>query len=80
MSEGKLRVKFFNSTKADILTNRVNAWIDEMKKQYGYNISIDREIKPFMSYTTIKDKGAVMIGCMVTYVIFTDEEEDTNEK
>lgn len=65
-------VKFFVSTKADILTNKVNAWIVEMKKQYGYDISIG-EVTPFMSYTTIKDKGAYMIGCMVDYVLFNQD-------
>ena len=52
---------FLVSTKAELITEKVNEWIEE---------NPDAEILkivPFMSYTTIKDKGAMMIGCMIEY-------------
>ena len=67
------RVKFFVSTKADILTSKVNAWLDVMKDEYGDDFSVDPNIQPVMSYTTIKDKGAYMIGCCVNYRLFCEE-------
>lgn len=70
------RVKFFVTTKADLLTMYVNDWLDEMRGQYGDNFSVDPDIQPVMSYTTIKDKGAYMIGCCVNYILFVDEEEE----
>lgn len=72
-----IRVQFFVSTKADLLTDKVNKWIDEMKEQYGDNFSISDNVKPVMSYTTINNKGAYMIGCCVNYILFVDKEEET---
>ena len=71
-----IRVQFFVSTKADLLTDKVNKWIDEMEEQHGDNFSISDKVEPVMSYTTIKDKGAYMIGCCVNYILFVDEEEE----
>lgn len=70
------RVKFFVSTKADLLTEKVNKWLDEMEEEYGANFSVETYPQPIMSYTTINDKGAYMIGCCVNYVLFVDKEEE----
>lgn len=71
------RVKFFVSTKADLLTEKVNKWLDDMEEEYGAHFSVDDYAQPIMSYTTINDKGAYMIGCCVNYVLFIDKEEET---
>lgn len=63
MPEYEPRVKFFVTTKADLATDKVNEWLED---NYD-NISLIN-IKPFMSYTTIKDKGAYMIGCLIEYL------------
>ena len=61
-----LQTKFFITTKADLLTDKVNKWIQEnWDKVYGL------EVKPVMSYTTINNKGAYMIGCVIEY--YTDK-------
>lgn len=70
----KPRVQFFVSSKADILTSRVNAWLDEMNEKYEDNYFTILNIDSFMSYTSIKDKGAMMIGCMIEYVMLKKEE------
>ncbi len=55
------KTAFLVSTKAELITEKVNEWIEE-------NPDADiSNIVPFMSYTTIKDKGAMMIGCMIKY-------------
>lgn len=55
------RVKFFVSTKAELLEEKVNKWLEEHEE-------VDvLSIQPFMSYSSIKDKGAYMIGCMLHY-------------
>ena len=59
----KLRYEFIVSTKAELITEKVNKWIDE-HPEYDIVESI-----PFMSYTSIKDKGAMMIGCMIKYYV-----------
>lgn len=57
----KKKTAFLVSTKAELVTEKVNEWIEE-------NPDADIiGIVPFMSYTTIKDKGAMMIGCMIEY-------------
>ena len=70
------RVQFFISTKAELLTLKVNKWLDEMQEKYGEDFSVDPDIQPVMSYTTIKDKGAYMIGCCVNYMLFCEEEKE----
>lgn len=61
--ERKPKVKFFISTKADLATDKVNKWLEE-----NYDKINVISIQPFMSYTDIKEKGAYMIGCMVSYL------------
>ena len=73
-------VKFFVSTKADMLTLKVNAWLNEMRSIHGDGFDVNPNIMPFMSYTTIKDKGAYMIGCMVSYILFDEEDSDETKK
>ena len=65
-----LRVKFFVSTKAELITDKVNEWLAS-NEEHIYCI---QKIEPFMSYTTVKDKGAMMIGCMVQYYEMTNLE------
>ena len=77
VSQSIRRVKFFVTTRADLLTMYVNDWLDEMIGQYGDNFCVVSDIQPTMSYTTIKDKGAYMIGCCVNYILFMDKEEET---
>lgn len=61
-----LQTKFFITTKADLLTEKVNKWIQEnWDKVYAV------DVKPIMSYTTINNKGAYMIGCVIEY--YTDK-------
>ena len=61
--EYKPKVKFFVSTKAELATEKVNEWLEENED------SIDiLSFQPFMSYTNINNKGAYMIGCMVSYM------------
>ena len=64
------KVEFITSTKAELLTNKVNRWIEEHPE---FDIW---EIVPFMSYASIKDKGAMMIGCMIEYEIVTYDFEE----
>ena len=64
------RTKFFVSTKADLLTEQVNKWYDEMDEKYGNKFGINTNAKPIMSYTTINDKGAYMIGCCINYILY----------
>lgn len=71
------RSEFFVSTKAELLTKKVNAWFDEMEERYGVNFSVETYPQPVMSYTTINNKGAYMIGCCVDYILFIDKEEET---
>lgn len=67
------QTKFFISTKADCLTERVNLWIKEhMDVIEPYTLYIS---DPVMSYTTVKDKGAYMIGCMIQYGVAIEKEE-----
>ena len=70
------RVQFFVSTKAELLTLKVNKWLDDMYEKYGVDFSVDPDIQPVMSYTTIKDKGAYMIGCCINYMLFCEEESE----
>lgn len=57
----KKKTVFLVSTKAELVTDKVNEWIEANPDADIWNIV------PFMSYTTIKDKGAMMIGCMIEY-------------
>lgn len=60
----RFRTKFLVSTKGETLTEKTNNWLDEHPE-------IDViDIVPFMSYTSINNKGAMMIGCMIKYYIF----------
>lgn len=71
------KVEYFITTRADLLTKYVNDFIKALRNTYGDNVSVG-EIKPFMSYTSIKDKGAYMIGAQVEYYIY-EKEEANNE-
>ena len=62
MDLGKDYVKFFISTKADLVTARVNEFLEELRQKEGIWIVV--EITPFMSYAG--EKG-YMIGCMIRY-------------
>lgn len=69
--KNNLAVKFLVSTKAETITDKVNKWLEENSE---YKIL---EIQPIMSFTDIKDKGSMMIGCLITYSyvqIFDDDE------
>ena len=72
----KDRVKFFISTKAELLEEKVNNWIEETEK--NNQAVVIQKFEPIMSYTTIRSKdrdtGAYMIGCMIHYLI--EEEID----
>ena len=72
----KKKAEFSISTKAELITEKVNTWIEEHPDADIWNIV------PFMSYTTIKDKGATMIGCMIEYdiVIYEFDKEDKHEQ
>ena len=72
--EYKPKVKFFVTTKADLATDKVNEWLEE-----NYDKIDVISIQPFMSYTDIKEKGAYMIGCMVSYLL-TEETPSRNEQ
>ena len=69
------QIKTFISTKTELLDKKVNKWIREEE-----SIVCILEIRPFLSYTTIKDKGAYMVGCMVEYVKFVEEENNENDE
>ena len=73
----KYKTEFLVSTKAELITEKVNKWIEEHPE---YDVI---DMIPFMSYTSIKDKGAMMIGCMIKYYVFetfeTKEEESPRE-
>ena len=58
---------FLVSTKAELITEKVNEWIEANPDVIIWNIV------PFMSYTTIKEKGAMMIGCMIEYNFLRDK-------
>ena len=70
MPKNKKRTAFLVSTKAELITDKVNEWMEENPDVDIWNII------PFMSYTSIKDKGAMMIGCMIEYDIFEKEEHN----
>ena len=71
----KDRVKFFISTKAELLEEKVNNWIEETEK--NNQVVVIQAIEPIMSYTTIRSKdrdtGAYMIGCMIHYHLIEEE-------
>lgn len=71
------KVEYFITTRADLLTKYVNDFIKTLRDTYGDDATVG-EIKPFMSYTSIKDKGAYMIGAQVEYYIY-EKEESNNE-
>lgn len=64
----KYRVEFLVSTKAELITKKVNDWIEEHPE---YDIM---DIVPFMSYTGVTSKneikGSMQIGCMIKYYVF----------
>lgn len=66
-----MKTEFLVSTKAEFITEKVNKWIED----HSDDTIID--IIPFMSYTSIKDKGAYMIGCMIQYTEKEIKHEDT---
>ena len=61
-------VQFFISTKATMITDKVNTWLTELED----DIEID-DILPFMSFA---GKEGYMIGCMVKYHLIDKEEND----
>lgn len=61
------QIKSFISTKAELLDEKVNEWLAE-----NPNI-IPERIVPYMSYTSIKDKGAYMVGCTVIFLKFSGD-------
>lgn len=77
----KEKVKFFVSTKADLISDKVNDWINEMLETNTYFYI--KKIDPFMSYTSLpqKDKsvGAYMIGCMVHFEIGEEVPYETDD-
>lgn len=56
-----IQIKSFVSTKAELLDEKVNKWLEENEDIIWY------DVHPYMSYTAIKDKGAYMIGVTVLY-------------
>ena len=70
-----LKTKFIISTKADLITTKVNTWLlDATKNDDIFDII---NVQPFMSYAG--DKG-YMIGCMIVYISMDDEKEEENEE
>ncbi len=61
------QIKTFITTKAEYLDEKVNKWFEENSPIVWY------EITPYLSYTSIKDKGSYMVGCTI---IFKKEEPD----
>lgn len=57
------QIKSFVSNKGELLDKKVNEWLEENKELEIIDII------PFMSYTSIKDKGVMMIGCMIKYEV-----------
>ena len=56
-----MKTEFLVSTKAELITKKVNKWLEE------HPDIEDVEIIPFMSYACIKEQGSMMIGCMIKY-------------
>ena len=56
------QIKSFITTKADFLDEKVNKWFEENSSIRWY------EIIPYMSYTSLKDKGSYMVGCTIIYI------------
>jgi hypothetical protein len=69
------QIKTFISTKAELLDKKVNRWIREEE-----SIACILEIRPFLSYTTIRDIGAYMVGCTVEYLKFVEEEDNESNE
>ena len=77
MLEKKEKVEFFISTKADLITKRVNDWIAKKEKEVGISFKIN-DISPFMSFS---GERGYMIGCMVRYrELSLWEEENGNDQ
>ena len=55
------QIKSFVSTKADLLDEKVNKWLEENPDIIWY------DIHPYLSYTSLRDKGAYMIGCTIIF-------------
>lgn len=68
------KIQFLVSTKAESVTNKVNEWLKDNSDV------IILKIEPFMSYTSIKDKGAMMIGCMIEYATLEDSSMENEYK
>ena len=65
----KPKVKFFVTTKADLATEKVNEWLEEHEDEIDV-----LSFQPFMSYTGLNNKGAYMIGCMISYIEVPEED------
>ena len=65
----KPKVKFFVTTKADLATEKVNKWLEEHENEIDVV-----SFQPFMSYTGLNNKGAYMIGCMISYLEIPNKE------
>ena len=73
----KLKVEFLVSTKAELITEKVNTWIDAHPE---YDVL---DIIPFMSYTGVTSKneikGSMQVGCMIKYYEFIPFSEDVQK-
>ena len=76
MLEKKEKVEFFISTKTDLITKRVNDWIEMKEKEVGTSIKIS-DISPFMSFS---GERGYMIGCMVRYKETSLREEENGKE
>ena len=70
-----LQTKFIISTKADLITTKVNDWLFETTNNDDIVDIVN--VQPFMSYAG--DKG-YMIGCMIVYILMDDKKEEENEE
>ena len=71
------KVEFLVSTSAELITEKVNKWLE------GHPEDDIVDIVPFMSYTAIqvkdKEKGAMMIGCMIKYYVIDFDSFDPDD-
>lgn len=60
------QIKSFISTKAELLDEKVNQWLAENPDILWHDII------PYMSYASIKEKGAYMVGCTIIFHRLSD--------
>lgn len=64
------RTKTFVTTKADLLDDYINKWIDE-----HHDDIFNFRLTPIsISYTTINGKGAYMIAQQIRYMIYVPDD------